>query len=106
MQNKSKLILLMILSIMLTSCSLCDKSEAPEPTVIVKTKVIVPHIPSEYLSPTTPPPSSLLNDVEIARGKDSLLSYLKELYDAWLQDSIKIKSISSLLDSNVTGVKK
>jgi hypothetical protein len=96
----------MILLIMLTSCSFCDKSEAPKPTVIVKTKVITPYIPSEYLSPTTPPPSSLLNDVEIASGKDSLLSYLKELYDAWLQDSMKIKSLSSLLDLNITGVKK
>jgi len=106
MQKKLKFILLMILSIMLTSCSLCDKSEAPKPKIIVKTKVVMPHVPSEYLFPTTPPPSSLLNDVKISHGKDLLLMYLKELYDAWLQDSIKIKSISSLLDSNATGIKK
>ena len=108
MQRTLKLILLMILSIMLTNCSLVSLSKEDDKvsSIVVKTKIIKPRIPKEYLKPTTAPSSELLKKVRVVEGKENLLIYLKDLYDAWFQNSIKLTSISSLLDSNSTGVKK
>lgn len=107
MQKILKLTLLVILSIMLTNCSLLPifKEENKVSSIVVTTKIVRPNIPKEYLSPTDAPSSDLLKKVRVAEGKENLLVYLKELYDAWFQNSIKINSISSLLEANATGTK-
>ena len=105
MQRILKLTLLMIILITLTSCALCPE---PKTVVVTKVKTVRLEIPAEYLVSTVPPSSLLLKDVKVIMGSEHLVSYLKELYDAWFGNSLKIKAIRdlSLEDENTTRVRK
>ena len=79
--------------ITLNNCSSISATPPVDDRVVIKYVEVNRTIPFELLTPTDAPSLSLLEDVELCRGKDAALKYLKDLYDAYYINREKLFAI-------------
>lgn len=88
-----KLILLMILLLMLQACSQNNLA----PIIVTKVRTVKTKIPSNLLQTTNAPKPDRLKKVKVLKGSKELSTYLKDLYDAWWENTIRIQAIKKLV---------